>query len=156
MHLIVKPRLCLLVAMAVLLQMNSVTAEEKNNAKPSVRMEYLLQSSKSWDGELYKPYPKGVPELSILKITIPPNTELPWHTHPMPNAGYVLSGELTVQKKETGEKKLLTTGQVLPEMVGNLHRGFTGDSPVTLIVFYAGTKGMPLSEHERVIAKETK
>jgi len=32
-------------------------------------------------------------------------------------------------------------------MVGELHRGITGDKPVELIVFYAGTKGMPLSQH---------
>jgi hypothetical protein len=27
-----------------------------------------------------------------------------------------------------------------------LHRGVTGDAPVTLIVFYAGTAGLPLSQ----------
>jgi hypothetical protein len=31
----------------------------------------------------------------------------------------------------------------LPEMVGTVHRGWTGDAPVELIVFYAGAKGMP-------------
>jgi quercetin dioxygenase-like cupin family protein len=64
----------------------------------------------------------------------------------MPNAAYVLSGEITVEKKSTGEKKLITKGQVLPEMVNALHRGVTGDAPVVLIVFYAGTKGLPLSQ----------
>lgn len=64
----------------------------------------------------------------------------------MPNAAYVLSGELTVEKKDSGEKKTLSAGQVLPEMVGALHRGLTRDSPAVLIVFYAGAKGMPLSQ----------
>lgn len=117
-------------------------------ANPSIQIETLMRSSQSWDGQAYKAYPKGSPELTVLKITIPANTELPWHTHPMPNAGYVLSGELTVQKKSTGEKKMLTAGQVSPEMVNELHRAFTGDIPVELIMFYAGTKGMPLSQHE--------
>jgi quercetin dioxygenase-like cupin family protein len=116
--------------------------------KPSVHTDVLLQSSESWDNVAYKAYPKGAPELSVLKITIPPHTVLPWHIHPMPNAAYVLSGEITVQKKATGETKLLTEGRVLPEMVDALHRGYTGDQPAVLIVFYAGTKGMPLSEHE--------
>jgi quercetin dioxygenase-like cupin family protein len=117
-------------------------------AAPSVQVETLLRSATSWDGQLYQAYPDGQPELSILKMTFPANSELSWHTHPMPNAAYVVSGELTVQKKETGEKKTLTAGQVLPEMVNQLHRGFTGDQPVELIVFYAGVKGMPLSQHE--------
>jgi quercetin dioxygenase-like cupin family protein len=113
----------------------------------SVQMETLLRSGTSWDGTPYTAYPQGAPELTVLKITIPPHSSLPWHTHPMPNAAYVLSGELTVEKKENGEKKVLTAGQVLPEMVDALHRGTTGDLPVVLIVFYAGIKDMPLSRH---------
>jgi quercetin dioxygenase-like cupin family protein len=57
-----------------------------------------------------------------------------------------MSGEITVEKKD-GEKQTVKAGQVLPETVGSVHRGVTGDSPVTLIVFYAGTEGMPLSQH---------
>ena len=114
--------------------------------QPAVKTETLLHSSSSWDGTPYASYPAGSPELTVLKITIPANTALPWHAHPMPNAAYVLSGEIVLEKKETGEKKLLTQGQVLPEMVGQLHRGITGNAPVVLIVFYAGTKGMPLVE----------
>jgi quercetin dioxygenase-like cupin family protein len=117
-------------------------------AEPAqVKSETLLQSSSSWDGAPYQAYSAGAPELSVLKITIPPHSSLPWHTHPMPNAAYVLSGSLTVEKKETGQTKILTAGQVLPEMVGSLHRGVTGDEGVVLIVFYAGTKGMPLAQH---------
>ncbi|AXC13108.1 hypothetical protein ACPOL_3829 [Acidisarcina polymorpha] len=110
----------------------------------SVKSETLLKTTTSWDGVPYASYPKGQPELTVLKITIPAHTELQWHQHPMPNAGYVLSGEITVEKKDNGEKRLITAGQVLPEMVDALHRGMTGDSPAVLIVFYAGTPGMPL------------
>lgn len=114
--------------------------------KPTVEVETLLRSGSSWDAVPYTAYPSGAPELSVLKITIPANTTLPWHTHPMPNAAYILSGELTVEKKETGAKKLLKPGQVLPEMVNEFHRGFTGDMPAVLIVFYAGSKDLPLSK----------
>jgi quercetin dioxygenase-like cupin family protein len=117
-------------------------------AEPSqIKSEVLMQSDSSWDGTPYQSYPNGAPQTTVLKITIPPHTIMPWHSHPMPNAAYVLSGELTVEKKETGQTKVLTAGQVLPEMVGGLHRGVTGDQGVVLIVFYAGTKGMPLSQH---------
>jgi len=116
------------------------------NASESVKTEVLTRSSASWEGTPYKNYPAGAPELTVLKITIPPHTTLPWHTHPMPNAAYILSGELTVETKETGQTKMLKAGQVLPEMAGGLHRGRAGDSGVELIVFYAGTTGMPLSQ----------
>ena len=114
--------------------------------QPIIRSETLLQSRSSWDGEPYTAYPAGQPELSVLKITIPPHTQLKWHTHPMPNAGYILSGELTLEKKEDGKRQHFSAGQVVPEMVDALHRGVTGDAPVTLIVFYAGIEGMPLSK----------
>jgi quercetin dioxygenase-like cupin family protein len=106
----------------------------------------LLQSSSSWDGKPYTAYPAGRPELSVLKITIPPHTQLKWHTHPMPNAAYILSGELTAERQEDGKKQHFGAGEVVPEMVDALHRGVTEDAPVTLIVFYTGTEGMPLSK----------
>jgi quercetin dioxygenase-like cupin family protein len=121
---------------------------EQPQSQPAtgIKIETLLKTDKSWDGTPYKVYPSGQPQLTVLKIEVPAHSVLPWHTHPMPNAGYVLSGELTVEK-ENGEKQTVKTGQVLPETVGSVHRGTTGDSPVTLIVFYAGTPGMPLSQH---------
>jgi len=111
-----------------------------------VQSEILVRSSSAWDGTPYQAYPVAAPEITVVKITIPPHTELPWHSHPMPNAAYVESGEIRVEKKDSGQTKVLTTGEVLPEMVDSMHRGVTGDQGVVLIVFYAGTKGMPLSQ----------
>jgi quercetin dioxygenase-like cupin family protein len=125
----------------------SAGAKEPAAELPAVQIKELMRSGASWDGVPYTAYPSGAPEITVLQITIAPHSALGWHTHPMPNAAYVLSGEITVEKKSTGEKKLITKGQVLPEMVNELHRGVTGDAPVVLIVFYAGTKGMPLSQH---------
>lgn len=113
---------------------------------PGVQVEKLMESGASWDGRPYVAYPSGAPMLTVLRITIPAHSALPWHTHPIPNAAYVLSGELTVEKKETGETRLLRQGDVLPEMVGEYHRGVTGDQGVVLIVFYAGSRGLPLSQ----------
>ena len=124
-----------------LLALGSLSAQEK----ATVTIEKILDTETAWDGSSYGSYPDGQPELSVLKITIPPNTALPWHTHPIPNAGYVVSGELTVERKD-GERKVVKQGEVLPETVDSIHRGISGNRPVTLIVFYAGVRGLPLSK----------
>ncbi|MDZ5641633.1 cupin domain-containing protein [Enterobacter sp. A103] len=119
----------------------------RSNAQQAekVSSEFLMQTSTSWDGVSYNSYPQGVPELSILKITVPAHTTFGWHTHPIPNAAYVLSGHLTVEKQSDGSKKKIYAGETLAETVGTIHRGFTENEPVTLIVFYAGAKNLPLS-----------
>jgi quercetin dioxygenase-like cupin family protein len=115
------------------------------NAPPAVHSEVLTQTTKSWDGAEYSTYPKDQPQLSVLKITIPANTTMKWHTHPVPNAAYVLSGEITVET-QAGVKRHFVAGQVIPETVNTVHRGVTGKDAVQLIVFYAGTVSMPLSQ----------
>ena len=105
-----------------------------------VQTEMLTQTTKSWDGTPYKAYPTGQPQISVLKVTLAPHTTMKWHTHPVPNAGYVLSGEVTVETKD-GVKKHFVTGQAIPETVDIVHRGVSGDEPTVLIVFYAGTTG---------------
>src|SRR5690606_2368380 len=112
------------------------------SAAPTIQAETLLKSDSSWDGAAYAAYPEGRPELTVVKLTIPPHTTLPWHTHPMPNAAYVVSGQLVVEKQADGQKRTLGAGQVLAEMVDTPHRGVTGDEPVVLIVFYAGAPDM--------------
>lgn len=114
-------------------------------ANPNIQVETLLKSASSWDGASYTEYPKGKPEMTVVRLTIPPRTALPWHTHPMPNAAYVVSGQIVVEKQADGQKRTLGAGQVLAEMVDTPHRGVTGDEPVVLMVFYAGSPGMPLS-----------
>ncbi len=116
------------------------------SVKGAVQVDTLCRNSSSWDGKAYTAYPNTRPELTVLKITIPANSALRWHLHPMPNAGYVLSGKITLEKKIGGKKKVFTQGQAFAEMVNELHRGRTGNQPVVLIVFYAGTSGMPLSK----------
>lgn len=113
---------------------------------PGIQAETLLKTDSSWDGVPYTAYPQGRPELTVVRLTIPPYTALPWHTHPMPNAAYVVSGTITVEKQSDGSRRELRAGQVLAEMVNTPHRGITGAEPVVLIVFYAGTPDMPLSE----------
>jgi quercetin dioxygenase-like cupin family protein len=112
----------------------------------AIERKVLLQSSRSWDDTPYTHYPYAEPELSVLKLKIPANTQLPWHTHVIPNAAYVLSGELTIESKDSGQIRSLKQGEAVAEMVNTTHRGVTGEEPVELIVFYAGSEGIPLSE----------
>jgi len=107
----------------------------------------FCRSATCWDGERYKSYPPGQPELSILKVTVPPHTKLEWHSHPMPSAAYLVSGELTLERKKDGKKQHFTTGDAVLETVNTLHRGITGDEPVVLIMFYAGTVDEPLTQY---------
>ncbi|HEX7816058.1 cupin domain-containing protein [Dyella sp.] len=94
---------------------------------------------------MYRAYPAGQPQVSVLRIFIPPHSRLSWHEHPVINAAYVLSGELTVEKRADGSKRRLRAGEAMGEMVHAAHRGYTGDQSAMLLVFYAGAEGVPLS-----------
>ena len=67
--------------------------------EPQVKVEQVLQTMQTWDSSPYTSYPSGQPEITVLKITIPPNTALHWHRHPVISAAYVLSGHLTIEKQ---------------------------------------------------------
>ena len=121
---------------------------EEEQQQAGIRSETLLRTGSSWNGSPYEAYSSGTPELSVLKITIPPHHELPWHTHPMPNVAFILSGEITVEEP-AGTRRHFLAGDAVPETVNTLHRGVTGDDSVVLMVFYAGVKGMPLAEEKR-------
>ena len=116
--------------------------------EPEVQVEQVLQTTGSWDGSRYTGYPSGQPQVTVLKITIPPHTALHWHRHPMISAAYVLSGRLTVEKRDTGERKVVNAGEALAETVQSTHRGFTTDEAVELIAFYAGRVDLPVSVAE--------
>ena len=112
----------------------------------TAKKEVLVQSDHSWDGTKYTHYPLGTPELTMLKITIAPHSALPWHTHPVPNAGYILSGDLTIHDKASGKSVTYHAGQAFSESVDRVHRGESGDAPVVLLVTYSGTPGTPTSK----------
>jgi quercetin dioxygenase-like cupin family protein len=114
-----------------------------------IQTEVLAKSTAAWNGRAYEKYGEGRPELTVTKVTIPAHTRLPWHSHPMPSVGYILSGHITVEDRATGQKKIYRTGAAIPEQVNAAHRGTTDDEPVVIIVTYAGTAGQPLSVPKR-------
>jgi len=105
----------------------------------------LLQTTQSWNGKPYTHYPTGQPQLTTIKLTIPPHCALPWHTHPFPNVVYVLSGTLTLHDRASGKTQIVHQGQAVGESVDDEHRGESGDEPTVLIITYAGTSGVPTS-----------
>ena len=116
-----------------------------NAREPQTEVEQVLQTTQAWDGTTYKGYPTGQPQVTVLRIKIPPHTALHWHYHPVISAGYVISGELTVEKQGTNEKVTVRAGQALTETVDTIHRGFTTDQPVEIVVFYVGAAGTPIT-----------
>lgn len=105
----------------------------------------LVKATSSWNEIRYDRYPAGQPELTTVRMTIPANSKLHWHTHPMPNTAYLVSGQLTIEEKGTGRKAIYHAGQAFAESVNNVHRGVTGSEPVVVIVTYAGSEGQTLS-----------
>ncbi len=110
-----------------------------------VEMDVLVKSDKMWDGTSLPDCSDEETEVSIIKITIPPHTALPVHKHPVINAGYLISGSLTVHSEAGGEKHL-KSGDGLIELVDKWHYGRNdGDEPAVIVVVYVGAVGQPLT-----------
>lgn len=114
-------------------------------AKPPVRAEVLVKSDQAWNGTPYTTYPATRPQLTVMRMTIAANAALPWHTHGAPNAGYIISGHLTLEDRASGQKKTYRAGDAFTEQVGPEHRGYTDDEPCVVILTYAGTPDLPTS-----------
>jgi quercetin dioxygenase-like cupin family protein len=114
-------------------------------AKPAIEVRKLVQSTNSWDGAVLPAYPQEQPQVTILRITIPPGMRLPAHTHPTINAGVLLTGELTVVTAG-GARLHLKAGDPIVEVVNTEHYGINeGTVPAEIIVVYAGAVGQPTS-----------
>lgn len=137
-----KRTLIILSLLAFLLSCMNLDSETEE-----LKVETLLQTTQSWDGSELPSYPDGKPEISILKVSIPPHSELDLHKHEVINAGILLAGDLTVITENADTLKM-KTGDVLSEVVGTWHYGVNeGDDTAEIVVFYAGTVGTPLSVH---------
>jgi quercetin dioxygenase-like cupin family protein len=108
-----------------------------------VLSEVVSKSTASWDGVPLPAYEKGKPEITILCITIPPQTVLALHEHKVINAGVLISGELTVVTSE-GRILHLKAGEGIIEVVNTVHYGKNeGQIPAQIIGFYAGSTITP-------------
>lgn len=133
-------RFALLVC-SCLLAASSASALEST---PAVSVTPVLKTSTSWDGAPLS-FPAGQAEVSALIVEIAPGGETGWHQHPVPSFGMVLEGTLEV-RLEDGRTRRVERGQGLAEVVNTLHNGRNvGDTPLKLLVFYAGSTGTPLT-----------
>jgi quercetin dioxygenase-like cupin family protein len=134
-----KSLLCGIVLVAIL----PVIGLAQDTAK--IEKAVLVKASSSWDGTALPAYGKGKPEVTVLRVTIPPGARLPIHKHPVINVAVVLSGELTVETDE-GKTLHVGAGKGFAEVVDRWHYGRNdGDVPVVIVAFYAGTVGTPIS-----------
>jgi quercetin dioxygenase-like cupin family protein len=114
----------------------------KDKSAPAI--EKLTVATEAWTGQKLPAYPSGQPEISVLKITIPPGQRLPTHKHPVINAIIILRGELTVMT-DKGKVLHVKAGHPMIEIVNEWHYGANhGTEPVEMIAFYAGVKGTPI------------
>ena len=122
------------------------TGPEANAESPVVKE--LVKSTRSWNGATLPAYPKGRPEITILRISIPPGARLETHSHPVINAGVLISGQLTVLTTD-GKTLHLNAGDPIVEVVNTWHYGINpGKVSADIIVFYAGIMDMPITVKE--------
>jgi quercetin dioxygenase-like cupin family protein len=118
-------------------------SHEANEA--SIVLKELVKTTKSWDGEYLRPYPRGRPEVTIRRIRIPAGARLDTHSHPVISAGMMLSGQLTVVSAD-GKRLHLKAGDPIVEVVNTEHYGVNeGEVPAEIVVFYAGVVGTPIT-----------
>ena len=123
----------------------SAVRNSQGTSETSIVVKELSKTSQSWNGELLPAYPQGQPRITILRISIPAGARLDIHSHPVINAGVLISGELTVVTKN-GKTLHLKAGDPIVEVVNTLHYGINqGKVPAEIIVFYAGTIDMPIT-----------
>lgn len=102
--------------------------------------EDLIKTTASWNGQALPAYSLANPEVTIKKITIEPGEKLPWHQHPVINAGVILSGKLTVTTKDKVLE--LKEGDAIVEVMNTSHFGENkGIDPAVIVVFYLAEKG---------------
>ncbi len=81
-------------------------------------------------------------ETTVMKVEFVPDHVVGAHTHPGPEASYVLDGELTLTL-DGQEPKLLQAGATSLFAAGVIHSGKVGPKGVVLLNTYVLEKGKP-------------
>ncbi len=110
-----------------------------------VKATELLRTEKSWDGKPLPEYPRGTPELVVVRYEVAPGAKLGWHHHPSINYGIIEQGEITVIGLD-GKETTFRAGDPAVEMVGTIHRGENRGNCATVInMFYISQPGVPIA-----------
>ncbi len=119
--------------------------KQRHADEPAIRVQELVKTTKTWDGKLLPAYPRGQPQITIRRVTIPPGVRLETHSHPVINAGVLTKGQLMVVTT-TGKRLRLNEGDAIVELVNTPHYGFNpGKVPAEIVVVYAGDADTPVS-----------
>jgi quercetin dioxygenase-like cupin family protein len=119
-----------------------------NKALP-ITSTQLIKTTTTWDGKAIVYPSNDKAQVTALMIEIPVNGETGWHHHPVPSFAMILQGTLDVMLKD-GSVNHLKAGDPLVEVVDTAHNGRnTGNVPVKIMVFYAGTVNSVLTIKEK-------
>ena len=88
-------------------------------------------------------------EVIVSEVDIPPNTELPWHSHPGSEIFYVLSGSIVLMQRDQTDIQS-QEGEVRMIPRGVIHSGKTAEEGASLLIVRVHDAGQP----ERILAAE--
>jgi quercetin dioxygenase-like cupin family protein len=139
-------RIPAMLSVILLLQSGCATDRIRHQqGEGAVVVEELVKTDRSWDGALLPEYPQGQPEITIVRVNVPAGARLDLHSHPVVNAGVLISGQLTVVTAD-GKTLQLKAGDPIVEVVNTSHYGINeGTVPAQIVVFYAGASGTGIS-----------
>jgi quercetin dioxygenase-like cupin family protein len=141
----IKKTIRIFVVLSVIFLLQPGCSMVRNSQGASVVVKELAKTSQSWNGNSLPAYPPSQPMITILRISIPAGAQLDIHSHPVINAGVLISGELTVLTKDR-KTLYLKAGDPIIEVVNTLHYGINqGMVPAEIVVFYAGAVDMPIT-----------
>jgi len=88
-------------------------------------------------------------EVIVSEVDIPPNTQLPWHSHPGAEIFYVLSGTIVLMQR--GQSDIQSeVGEVRKISRGIVHSGKTAQDGASLLIFRVHDVGQP----ERILESQ--
>lgn len=121
----------------------SIVGYSQSNNK--IVIEPLLKTDTSYGGQKLV-YPSGdSTETTLAKVIVPPGASTDWHMHDYPLYGYLIQGELTVERKGY-PPFLMKAGSAYAEVIGTWHNGTNkGKVDCVFIVFSTGVRNHPLS-----------
>ena len=122
----------------------------------TIKTTELICTSQSWDGTMLPDFPRGKPELRVIRMDFPVGAKTGWHHHTVVNYGIVQQGELTIVCQD-GSEKTFHEGEALVEVIGTIHRGENrGRKPVILNMFYFSSPGQEITIQHPELEHESK
>lgn len=138
----------IIIMILISVSISSTAISNESDIAQELSFEILHKTQTSWDGTPLPHYPKDLPEITILRVIIPPGGKVKPHKHALINAAYVVKGSIAVTSAK-GQIETLQAGDTIVELVNTWHHAQVLSSlEVELIVFYLGPSSLPLAIYE--------